>query len=98
MAAIAQMPRDEWLTALHGPPAVREPALAELHALLLRAARFELGRRRTMLSDVSYDELEDLAAQAADDAMVALLRKLTRSAGRAASRPGPTSSRCSRRA
>jgi RNA polymerase sigma-70 factor (ECF subfamily) len=35
MAALAQLPRDEWLTALHGPPAVREPALAELHALLL---------------------------------------------------------------
>ena len=76
MAAIAQVPRDEWLTALHGPPAVREPALAELHALLLRAARFELGRRRTMLSDVSHGEIEDLAAQAADDAMVALLGKL----------------------
>ncbi len=55
---------------------MREPALAELHALLLRAARFELGRRRTMLSDVSHTEIEDLAAQAADDAMVALLGKL----------------------
>jgi RNA polymerase sigma-70 factor (ECF subfamily) len=76
MAAIAQLPRDEWITALQGPPAVREPALAELHALLLRAARFELGRRRAMLSDVSHGEIEDLAAQAADDAMVALLGKL----------------------
>jgi RNA polymerase sigma-70 factor (ECF subfamily) len=76
MAAIAQVPRDEWLTALHGPPSVREPALAELHALLLRAARFELGRRRTMLRDVSHGDIEDLAAQAADDAMVALLGKL----------------------
>ena len=76
MAALAQVPHDAWITALHGPPAVREPALAELHALLLRAARFELGRRRTMLSDVPYAEIEDLAAQAADDAMVALLAKL----------------------
>jgi RNA polymerase sigma-70 factor, ECF subfamily len=71
MAAIAQVPRDEWITALHGPPAVREPALADLHALLLRAARFELNRR-----DVPRAELEDMAAQAADDAMVALLGKL----------------------
>jgi RNA polymerase sigma-70 factor, ECF subfamily len=76
MAAIAEVPRDEWLNALHGPPAVREPALAELHALLLRAARFELGRRRTMLAGVSAAEIDDLAAQAADDAMVALLGKL----------------------
>ena len=50
MAALAEVPRDEWITALHGPPAVRDEALAQLHALLLRAARFELGRRRTMLS------------------------------------------------
>jgi RNA polymerase sigma-70 factor, ECF subfamily len=76
MAALAEVPRDAWLTALHGPPAVREPALAELHALLLRAARFELRRRRSMLSDVAPAEIEDLAAQAADDAMVALLAKL----------------------
>jgi RNA polymerase sigma-70 factor (ECF subfamily) len=71
MAALAEVPHDEWITALHGPPAVREPALAELHALLLRAARFELHRR-----DVPGPELDDMAAQAADDAMVALLAKL----------------------
>jgi len=47
-------------------------AQAELHALLLRAARFELHRRRGL----PYDEAEDLAAQAANDAMVAVLRKL----------------------
>jgi RNA polymerase sigma-70 factor (ECF subfamily) len=76
MAALAEVPRDQWLSALHGPPAVREPALAELHALLLRAARFELGRRRSMLRDVAPAEIEDLASQAADDAMVALLGKL----------------------
>ncbi|HEX5782399.1 MAG TPA: sigma-70 family RNA polymerase sigma factor [Solirubrobacteraceae bacterium] len=76
MAALAEAPRDQWITALQGPPAVREPALAELHALLLRAARFELGRRRTMLSDVPYSEIDDMAEQAADDAMVAVLAKL----------------------
>lgn len=76
MAALAEVQRDEWITALHGPPAVREPALAELHALLLRAARFELGRRRSMLSDVPPAEIDDMADQAADDAMVALLAKL----------------------
>ena len=76
MAVLAQEPRDAWITALHGPPAVRDEALAELHALLLRAARFELGRRRAMLSDVPHGEIDDMAAQAANDAMVALLRKL----------------------
>jgi RNA polymerase sigma-70 factor (ECF subfamily) len=76
MAALAEVPRDEWITALHGPPAVRDEALAELHALLLRAARFELGRRRSMLRDVPLAEIDDMADQAADDAMVALLGKL----------------------
>ena len=76
MAAIAEVPRDEWITALNGPPAVREPALAELHALLLRAAHYELGRRRQMLRDIPHAEIDDMAHQAADDAMVAILAKL----------------------
>ena len=76
MAALAEVPRDEWISALHGPPAVRDEAHAQLHALLLRAARFELSRRRTMLRDVSQGEIDDLAVQAADDAMVAVLAKL----------------------
>jgi RNA polymerase sigma-70 factor (ECF subfamily) len=50
----------------------RDDAMAELHALMLRAARFELHRRRHL----PFAEAEDLAAQAANDAMVALLGKL----------------------
>jgi RNA polymerase sigma-70 factor, ECF subfamily len=57
--------------ALHDP-LTRDGAVAALHALLLRAARFELARRR----DVPPGELEDLAVQAADDALVAVLGKL----------------------
>jgi RNA polymerase sigma-70 factor, ECF subfamily len=49
-----------------------DDAMAALHALMLRAARFELHRRRRL----PYDEAEDLALQAANDAMVALLGKL----------------------
>jgi RNA polymerase sigma-70 factor (ECF subfamily) len=65
-----------WLAALRGPAAVRDEALADLHALLLRGARFELSRRRVTLSHVSHGELDDLATQAADDALVAILAKL----------------------
>jgi RNA polymerase sigma-70 factor (ECF subfamily) len=50
----------------------RDEAMAELHALMLRAARFELHRRRSL----PYGDAEDLALQAANDAMVALLGKL----------------------
>jgi RNA polymerase sigma-70 factor (ECF subfamily) len=65
-----------WLAALRGPVAVREAALADLHALLLRGARYELSRRRLTLSHVPHGELDDLAMQAADDALVAILAKL----------------------
>jgi RNA polymerase sigma-70 factor, ECF subfamily len=51
-------------------------AIAELHELLLRAARFEVGRRRAALSHVRGEELDDIANQAADDALMAVLSKL----------------------
>jgi RNA polymerase sigma-70 factor (ECF subfamily) len=51
-------------------------AIAGLHTLLLRAARFEVGRRRAALSYVRGEELDDIAQQAADDALMAVLGKL----------------------
>jgi RNA polymerase sigma-70 factor (ECF subfamily) len=62
--------------AASASPAVREAAIADLHALLLRGARFELARRRALLADVPRGELDRLAVQAADDAMVAILATL----------------------
>jgi RNA polymerase sigma-70 factor (ECF subfamily) len=59
-----------WVAALGGTGPAHDAAVAELHALLLRAARFELRRRGT------HRDLEDLACQAADDALVAILAKL----------------------
>jgi RNA polymerase sigma-70 factor (ECF subfamily) len=75
----ARVGRDDtaaWLAALRGPLAARDEAIAELHALLLRGARFELSRRRESLGHVSQSEREDLATQAANDALVAILAKL----------------------
>ena len=65
-----------WVDELGLPPGERDPAVARLHAYLLRIARFELGRRRGALPAASRQELDDLAVQAADDALVAVLRKL----------------------
>jgi RNA polymerase sigma-70 factor, ECF subfamily len=65
-----------WLDALRGPAAQRDRAMAELHGLLLRAARFELRRRATALSHLAPGELDDLAMQAANDALLAILAKL----------------------
>jgi RNA polymerase sigma-70 factor, ECF subfamily len=67
---------EAWLRALRGPPAIRHTAIAELHTLLLRGAHHELARRRHTLTHIPRDELEDLATQAADDALVAILAKL----------------------
>jgi RNA polymerase sigma-70 factor, ECF subfamily len=65
-----------WLRALRSEGAEREHAVAKLHELLLRASRFELGRRRAALSYVRGEELDDIAMQAADDALMAVLAKL----------------------
>jgi RNA polymerase sigma-70 factor (ECF subfamily) len=65
-----------WLSALGEEGAARDAAISELHALLLRGARFELNRRRNSLAHVARDEIDDLATQAADDALVAILAKL----------------------
>ena len=65
-----------WLTALRSTGAERDAAITRLHELLLRAARFEVSRRRAALSHVRGEDLDDLALQAADDALVAVLAKL----------------------
>jgi RNA polymerase sigma-70 factor (ECF subfamily) len=53
----------------------RESALARLHGLLLRAARHEVHRRGESLQ-LRGPELEDLANQAADDALMAITMKV----------------------
>jgi RNA polymerase sigma-70 factor, ECF subfamily len=67
---------DEWLDALRDTGPRRDDAVARLHALLLRAARFEVSRRRAGLPHIRAASLEDLATQSADDALVAVLAKL----------------------
>jgi RNA polymerase sigma-70 factor (ECF subfamily) len=70
-------PGEELLAGLRAEDvARRDEAIAELHALLLRAARFEIGRRVSALSDLRGEHREDLALQAADDALVAVMAKL----------------------
>jgi RNA polymerase sigma-70 factor (ECF subfamily) len=64
------------LESLRPGAAGHDEAVRELHALLLRAARFEVSRRRAALSHVRGEEFDDLAMQAADDALMAVLSKL----------------------
>lgn len=67
---------EAWLAALSSPGPAREEACSRLHELLLRAARFEVGRRRASLPHLRGDDFDDLAVQSADDALVAILAKL----------------------
>ena len=66
----------EWLRCLRATGALREDAIARLHALLLRGARFEVARRRSTLPHLRGDDLDDVANQAADDALVSVLARL----------------------
>jgi RNA polymerase sigma-70 factor, ECF subfamily len=65
-----------WVTALQASAPGRDQAIARLHELLLRAARFEVNRRRATLPHLRGDDFDDLAMQSADDALVAVLAKL----------------------
>lgn len=65
-----------WIARLRSQGAVRDTAVAELHELLLRAARFEVGRRRRSLPHLRGGDFDDIALESANDALMAVLAKL----------------------
>jgi RNA polymerase sigma-70 factor, ECF subfamily len=64
-----------WVSALSRTGSEREVALARLHELLLRIAHAEVRRRGPRLQ-ISGPELDDLAHQAAADALMAITGKI----------------------
>lgn len=73
---------DDWVLALSIEGPGREVALRRLHALLVRAARHQIWRMRPLLGGAGPEQVDELADQAADEAMVALLAKLHTFQGR----------------
>lgn len=67
---------EAWIADLSDDGPAGQLALRRLHVLLLRAARHQVWRLREQLPGAGAADLEDLAQQAADDALVAVLRKL----------------------
>ena len=65
-----------WIERLGTTGAERDAALVELHVLLSRAARFEVGRRRTTSRQLRRHDDDDLAHRSADHARVAIVRSL----------------------
>lgn len=70
-----------WLRELRSGGAIEKSALDRLHGLLLAGARRELAFRATAVPFTGI-ELDDLAHQAAADALVAIMGKLDDFAGR----------------
>jgi RNA polymerase sigma-70 factor (ECF subfamily) len=75
MAARLDPESAEWLRVLGGAGPGREAALTRLHEMLLRIAQRE-ARRRGPRMLIAGPELEDLAYQAAADALMAITAKL----------------------
>jgi RNA polymerase sigma-70 factor (ECF subfamily) len=65
-----------WLRDLRAQGAEHDTAVERLHALLLRAARFEVARRRPSLPYLRGEELGEIALEAADDALMSVLARL----------------------
>jgi RNA polymerase sigma factor (sigma-70 family) len=63
----------EWLASLRG--ARRDEAIGQLHVLLLRVARSEIRRRNTG-GQITGPELDDLAHQAAADAVLLIANRI----------------------
>ena len=65
-----------WWSRLHGGERVREGAIVELHEQLGREASFQIRLRSRTMVAFPQSDLDDLAVQSGDDALVAVLRKL----------------------
>jgi RNA polymerase sigma-70 factor, ECF subfamily len=67
---------EQWVERLQLGHPRRDQTVAELHELLLRVAFYELSRRRGQLRSISGPEFDDLAQQAANDALMNVLARL----------------------
>jgi RNA polymerase sigma-70 factor, ECF subfamily len=73
---------ERWVEHLRPGQPRRDPTVAKLRDLLLRGAIHELSRRRGQLPSIRGPEFDDLAHQAADDALMNILARLEDFRGR----------------
>ncbi|UGT52845.1 RNA polymerase sigma factor [Nocardia asteroides] len=73
---------EQWLADLADPGRVGHQAVGRLREVLLRATRHQVWRLRGLLPGAGADELEDLAQQCADDAVLSVLGRLSTFEGR----------------
>ncbi|MFE6924083.1 RNA polymerase sigma factor [Nocardia sp. NPDC057663] len=73
---------EQWLADLADRGAAGQHAVERLREVALRATRHQVWRLRGLLPGVGAGDLEDLAQQCANDAVVAVLRRLPTFQGR----------------
>lgn len=73
---------EDWVELLARPGPGHDAALRRLHELLLRAARHQVSQMCASLPAIGGVRVDDIVNQAADEAMVALLGKLSSFEGR----------------
>jgi RNA polymerase sigma-70 factor (ECF subfamily) len=66
----------DWLRRLRSDGPERVEAVLHVHRLLLRAARFEVDRRRLSLPGLEADEFESIVCESADAALTEVLARL----------------------
>lgn len=66
----------EWLNDLKSSGSEQARAIEDLRAYLLRAAQYSLSRQRSELGGLPQNEIEQLAEDCAQDALVAILKHL----------------------
>ncbi|MEV0334619.1 sigma-70 family RNA polymerase sigma factor [Nocardia sp. NPDC050717] len=82
-SGVARPPADEqWLADLVDSGRAGQQAVGRLREVLLRATRHQVWRLRGLLPGAGAGELEDLAQQCADDAVLSVLGRLSTFEGR----------------
>jgi len=79
---LAKVEPEDWVAALSIPGPGQDQAMVQLHQLMLRASRHQVARMRSTLAGVGNDRVEEIANQAADEAMMSVLTKLHTFEGR----------------
>lgn len=74
--------REDWVELLSSPGPGHDEALARLHNLLLRAARHQVSQMLARMPAIGEARRQELVQQAADEAMIAVLGKLSSFEGR----------------
>jgi RNA polymerase sigma-70 factor, ECF subfamily len=73
---MSERTNQDWLADLTGSPAVQEPALQELRERLQRGIFYYLSRERSDLSQLSTQEIGQMAEDLAQDAVLRVLENL----------------------